>query len=76
MGVGIENLPGFVEKYNWTGNRPVIGADEVIEANSLWELEPNVCFGRHRVNIGGIVLVTDSGVESLNTLPTEMRIVE
>jgi len=76
MGVGIENLPGFVEKYKWTGNRPVIGADQVIEANTLWEFEPNVCFGRHRVNIGGIVLVTNTGVESLNTLPTEMRIVE
>jgi Xaa-Pro aminopeptidase len=76
MGVGIENLPGFVERYKWSGNRPILGADQVIEANTLWEFEPNVCFGRHRVNIGGIVLVTERGAQSLNTLPTEMRVVE
>ncbi|TFL15529.1 aminopeptidase P family protein [Pusillimonas caeni] len=36
------------------------------------ELEPNACLGMKRVNIGGIVLVTASGVEELNQISTRV----
>ena len=37
------------------------------------ELEPNACVGTRRVNIGGAVVVTETGCEELNTLPTRVR---
>ena len=37
------------------------------------EIEPNACLGNHRVNIGCAVVVTETGCEELNTLPTRVR---
>jgi Xaa-Pro aminopeptidase len=37
------------------------------------ELEPNACLGMKRVNIGGIVIVTASGAEELNLIPTRVH---
>jgi len=37
--------------------------------------EPNACFDRSRVSIGGTVLVTGSGVEELNTLCLRVNVV-
>jgi hypothetical protein len=37
------------------------------------ELEPNACLNTHRVNIGTGVLVTASGCEPLNELPTRVH---
>jgi Xaa-Pro aminopeptidase len=37
------------------------------------ELEPNACLGPCRVNIGAAVLVTDTGREELNALPTRVQ---
>jgi Xaa-Pro aminopeptidase len=41
----------------------------------VFELEPNACRGKYRVNIGGTVAVTEDGVEEFNKLPTELQIV-
>jgi Xaa-Pro aminopeptidase len=72
--VGMEkSLPG-IERYKWVRPRPVVAADTVIQANTVWELEPNACLGRHRVNIGGTVIATEEGPVGLNVLPTEMRV--
>ncbi|MDP2643654.1 MAG: M24 family metallopeptidase [Desulfobacterales bacterium] len=71
-GVGIENMPG-IEKYKGIGPSPVIGADVKVQPSTVWVLEPNACLGRHRVNIGGTVVVTENGPESLNVLPNELR---
>jgi len=72
--VGIENLPG-IERYKGIGPTPVVGADLVIQAGTVWELEPNACLGKHRVNIGGTVIVTEEGAVGLNVLPTDMRVI-
>ena len=72
-GVGMENLPG-IERYRWEGPTKVVLPDTTIQANTVWELEPNVCLGKHRVNIGGTVIVTNEGTVSLNRLSTEMRV--
>jgi Xaa-Pro aminopeptidase len=34
--------------------------------------EPNACLGDHRVNIGGTVIVTETGCEELNEIPTRV----
>jgi Xaa-Pro aminopeptidase len=75
MGVGMEKLPG-IERYKWSGPLPDVRPDDIIEADTIWELEPNACLGKHRINIGGTVMVTTQGAESLNELPTRMQMVD
>ncbi len=70
----MENLPG-VERYKWKGATQDVSPDSVIQANTVWELEPNACLGKHRVNIGGTVIVNEEGAVSLNVLSTEMRVI-
>jgi Xaa-Pro aminopeptidase len=45
----------------------------VLQAGMGLELEPNACLNTHRVNIGTGVLVTASGCEPLNELPTRVH---
>jgi Xaa-Pro dipeptidase len=47
--------------------------DLVLEAGIGLELEPNACLGTRRVNIGGCVMVTASGCEELNLMPTRVH---
>jgi Xaa-Pro aminopeptidase len=47
--------------------------DLVLGPGMALELEPNACLGSHRVNIGAGVLVTATGAEELNALPTRVR---
>lgn len=42
----------------------------VLEPGMVFAFEPNACIGNHRVNIGGTVIVTATGCEELNHLPT------
>jgi Xaa-Pro aminopeptidase len=42
----------------------------VLEPGMVFAFEPNACIGQHRVNIGGTVVVTATGCEELNHLPT------
>jgi Xaa-Pro aminopeptidase len=44
----------------------------VLEPGMVFALEPNACIGDHRVNIGGTVIVTASGCEELNHIPTSV----
>ena len=45
----------------------------VLREDMALELEPNACLGMKRVNIGGIVIVTASGAEELNRIPTRVH---
>ncbi len=69
----IEEAPGM----EWTRGKArsvgTRGGDLVIRAGMVFEMEPNACIGRHRVNIGGTVVVTETGVEALNRIPMEMQ---
>ncbi len=47
--------------------------DLVLQPGMGLELEPNACLGTHRVNLGAGVVVTASGAEELNVLPTRVR---
>src|SRR5579871_2932417 len=44
----------------------------VLEPGMVFALEPNACIGDHRVNIGGTVVVTATGCEELNQIPTDV----
>jgi len=44
----------------------------VITPGMVFAFEPNACMDRHRVNIGGTVIVTESGCEELNRIPTRV----
>lgn len=71
--LGIDQLPG-IQNYKGVKETPIAKGNLVIQPNMVFELEPNVCRGKYRVNIGGSVIVTKEGVEELNNLPTKMRI--
>ena len=55
---------------------PGTGLDVVLQPGMTIQLEPNAAFGRHQVNIGGNVIVTQNGCEELNTVPTNIRFVQ
>ncbi len=44
----------------------------VLQPGMVFAFEPNACLDRHRVNIGGTVVVTDTGCEELNQIPTRV----
>jgi len=46
--------------------------DLVLVPGMSLELEPNACLGTKRVNIGASVIVTETGAEALNDLPTRV----
>lgn len=54
------------------GGRPQ--GDLLLKPGMVFEFEPDVCLGRHRVNVGGTVLVTETGPEELNEVGTRMRL--
>jgi Xaa-Pro aminopeptidase len=61
----------FAEEYPWFRSLPP-SQDGVLTEGMLFSFEPNACTGRDRVNIGGTVVVTASGVEELNSLPCRL----
>jgi Xaa-Pro dipeptidase len=54
-------------------NPGIQGGEFVLREGVALELEPNACLEMRRVNIGGAVVVTSSGVEELNRVPTRVR---
>lgn len=76
-GVRIESMPGldFYAKLGAEfGTGRIRGGDVVLKPGMVFELEPNACIGRHRVNVGGTVIVTENDAEPLNKLSTQMRV--
>jgi Xaa-Pro aminopeptidase len=79
----IDSLPG-IQDYNasqWEKGeyegykaRPITGGDMIIKPGMCFAMEPNACRENHRVNIGGTAIVTEDGVEEVNTLPNEMYV--
>jgi Xaa-Pro aminopeptidase len=43
-----------------------------VQPGMVFAFEPNACLGEHRVNIGGTVIVTETGCEELNDIPTRV----
>jgi Xaa-Pro aminopeptidase len=73
-GVNREQIAGTEEE--WIEGQAQFGArrsDMRLREGMTLELEPNACLKQTRVNIGGVVLVTASGCEELNTLSTRIH---
>lgn len=70
----IESVPGM-ERYKGIRSKPLGEPNLPIKAGTVWELEPNACLGKHRINIGGTVIVKEEGASELNILPSQMRII-
>jgi Xaa-Pro aminopeptidase len=62
----------FGEQYPWFTTIPP-SSDAVLAEGMLFSFEPNACSGRHRVNIGGTVVVGRTGPEELNTIACQMN---
>jgi Xaa-Pro dipeptidase len=60
LGVRFVGAPGARER------------NAVLQPGMVFAFEPNACLDRHRVNIGGTVIVTASGCEELNQIPTSV----
>ena len=71
--VNREQLAGTQEGEVEAQARPGIRRGElVLQPGMGLELEPNACLNTHRVNVGTGVLVTGSGCEALNVLPSRV----
>jgi len=56
----------------FVGANAVRQRNAVLQAGMVLAFEPNACIDRHRVNIGGTVVVTATGCEELNHIPTSV----
>ena len=73
-GVNREQIAGTQEEWIESQITPGIRRGELVLRKGMsLELEPNACLGTKRVNIGGAVVVTDTGHEELNVLPTKVH---
>lgn len=73
LGASRVNAPNFAEfGVRFQGSPEWRKRDAVLEAGMVFAFEPNACSGRNRVNIGGTVVVTESGCEELNIVPTSV----
>lgn len=66
------SVPG-VERYRTLAGVPMRGGETVLQTGMSFAFEPNCVLGKRRVNIGGSVVVTETGVEELNSLPNFMH---
>ncbi|MFC1991932.1 hypothetical protein ACFLVC_04345, partial [Chloroflexota bacterium] len=72
-----EYFKEYYEKYHEkTGGPPIAreAEEEVLKPGMTFEFEPSAHLGRHWVNVGGTVIVTETGNEELNKIGTKMRI--
>jgi Xaa-Pro aminopeptidase len=78
--VGVGSM-GPREDQEWTkpyrdlserSRNPTGGADMKLEAGMVFAMQPNCVFGRRRVNVGGTVIATSTGIEELNELPLKL----
>ena len=76
--MGPSGFPGLSERFPGADfpqvnmERP----DLVIKEGMVFEFEPNGCFGATYMDIGGNVIVTASGCEELNIIPTRVVVVD
>ncbi len=68
-----DQAPELVARYRI--ERPADTTDRSWELRPgmAFAFEPNAHIGRHRVNVGGTVVVTERGAEELNRIPTELQ---
>ncbi|KFB87628.1 Xaa-Pro aminopeptidase [Serratia grimesii] len=70
---GIESLPEAA-RYAQLKRLPTVGRDVPLQVGMCFAFEPNCAFGRHMANIGGTVLVGESGGVALNENSTRLML--
>jgi len=68
-----KQIPEIAQQYVNVRGRALPARDYVLKPGISLEPEPNAHIGRRRVNIGGTVVVTETGVEELNELPNRLQ---
>jgi Xaa-Pro aminopeptidase len=71
-GTTLVNREGVKLGVRLAGPPRSINRQRVVEAGMVFAFEPNACLGEHRVNIGGTVIVTPTGCDPLNEIPTRV----
>ena len=59
-------------RVRFAGASAIRARQAVLAPGMVPAFEPNACISHHRVNIGGTVIVTATGCEELNHLPTSV----
>ena len=75
IALGIEKqVPEIADRYvKVRGRDRARGDDLELKPGMTFAFEPNAHLGRHRVNIGGTVVVTEKGAEELNDIPNRLQ---
>ncbi len=74
MQTRVEEIPELSRYHPEKYVTPQFARDYVLQPGLMLELEPNAVRDNQRVNLGGTVLVTENGVEELNSLSTHLYI--
>ncbi|MEC3861406.1 M24 family metallopeptidase [Mesobacterium sp. TK19101] len=68
---GFNQLDG-AERYPLAAEVPTMGADFVLQPGMTFAFEPSCMFGRRYANLGGTVVISDTGAIELNKVTTQM----
>ena len=74
MQTRVEELPELKKYHAEKYQTPAFAQEFVLKPGLVLELEPNAVRDNQRVNLGGTVIVTETGVEELNHLSTRLNI--
>lgn len=70
-------MTGLAERLRDLGEGYLCGGDVVMQPGMIFQAEPNaVVGGRSYVDVGGNLIVSETGCEALNEIPTQMRFVQ
>jgi Xaa-Pro aminopeptidase len=74
VGVDLEKqVPELARRFPTIQGRGRVGGDFELKPGMTLSVQPNAQLGRHRVNIGGTVVVTETGAEELNFIPNFLQ---
>jgi Xaa-Pro aminopeptidase len=73
---GIRGPVPELDAYPGPKTRETFGGDLVLAPGWAFAFEPNCVIGRHRVNIGGTVVMTEDGCEEMNSLANGLNRVD
>jgi len=74
VGVDLEkHVPELARRFPTIRGRGRVGGDFELKPGMTLSVQPNAQLGRYRVNIGGTVVVTETGAEELNFIPNFLQ---
>lgn len=74
VGIDLEKqVPELARRFPTIRGRGRVGGDFELKPGMTLSVQPNAQLGRHRVNIGGTAVVTETGAEELNFIPNFLQ---